>query len=290
MSDFNEFVKDRERSTVAVDMEGYRVGLQSHHPTQDEARLSMLLEAENAMPGNIAGMIAAASGKPERLSLVPATLAMAKLRVAANGGRVANFWNPQSVLRQTALHMGKLGRLLQMALDQMPAWHGSTMTVQPAPRIYSVPAVDGEVKLLHGGSGNTFKAGVLGKGLRLSAVGEHPFGVFDANAKAQEDFYAILKTLRNGVRTKPRVRKMYLVASPSMRGELTQANREASVLRKVFIRPMPLRASMENTTGDVWAVRVDEQLLGLPMDGLYWPAEDEPMEIRHLELVKKHEE
>jgi len=283
---FEQYLTRREQPTVIVEMEDYQRQLFSHAPTEQEAENSLMLQVENSLPGEIAAMIAAASKKPGKLKKVPSSPTSANLRIVVNGGEVPNAWKPQSVLRQTALNMGKLGRVLQMAHGSIPNWHGSKIIVIPAPRIWAEPATDGMVRVDRCGSGNTFKAGVLGKGLRMQDVGNNPFGAFDMDQNGQEDFLNLINTLRGGFESKPRLVRMYFHAPKSMRKKLTKAGREAAVLRAAFIPPVPLKAKKEKKEGtDLWQVRVDERLLGLPIDDTYWPAEDEPLEIRHLEMV-----
>ncbi len=290
---FEQYLTKRERPPVVVDMDDYRAGLLAHGPTQHEADNSLLLQVENALPGNVKAMIAAASKKPHKLIMIPSSPVSANLRVAVNGGEVPNAWKPHSVLRGTALNMGKLGRALQMALQSIPQWHGSQLHVTPAPKIWAEPATDGLVKLDRCGCGNSFKAGVIGKGLRMQDIGNNPYGPFDMDTDGQEDFLNLIKTLQSGFQAKPRLVKMYFNAPKTMRSKLKKAGRETVVLRTAFIPPVPLKPKKqkkENHDDDVWRVRVDERLLGLPIDGVYWPAEDEPLEIRHLELVNDNEE
>ena len=286
---FEEYLSRRERPEVVVDMDDYQAKLLLHCPTEQEAARSMLLQVENSLSDNIAAMIAAATQKPQKLMIIPSSPLTAHFRVAVNGGDVPNAWKPQSVLRQTALSMGKLGRALQMALSSVPNWHGSRLHITPAPKIWAEPATDGLVKMDRCGCGNSFKAGVLGKGLRMQDVGKNPYGAFDMDPDAQDDFSNLIKTLRTGFESKPKLVRMYFHAPKSLRSRLAKAGREAAVLRTAFIPPVPLKPAKESTSDDLWAVRVDERLLGLPIDGVYWPAEDEPLEIRHLELVK-HEQ
>lgn len=286
---FQEYLSRREQPRLVVEMDDYRHKLFAHGPTDKEVENSLVLQVENAMPGNIAAMIAAASKKPQRLVMVPKGAITAPLRVMANGGDVAKSWKPQNILRQTALSMGKLGRVLQMAQDSIPNWNGSRLIIVPAPRVWAEPAHTGIVKVDRSGCGNTFRAGVVGKGLNIQDVGEDPFGPFDMDGETQSDFFNLIKTLQNGFASKPKLVKMYIHAPKSMRPKLKKAKREAAVLRTAYIPPMPMTPSSGQTKGDVWAVRVDERLLGLPIDGVYWPAEDEPLEIRHLEMVEQNE-
>lgn len=285
---FEQYLNRREQPQVVVEMDDYRQQLFSHAPTEQEAHNSLMLQVENSLPGEIAAMIAAASKKPGKLKKVPSSPTSANLRIVVNGGDVPNAWKPQSVLRQTALNMGKLGRILQMAQGSIPSWHGSKIIVIPAPKIWAEPATDGLVRVDRCGGGNTFKAGVFGKGLRMQDVGNNPFGPFDMDQNGQEDFLNLIKTLQGGFESKPRLVKMFFHAPKSMRKKLAKAGREAAVLRAAFIPPVPLKAKKEKkeSTEDLWQVRVDERLLGLPIDDIYWPAEDEPLEIRHLEMVE----
>lgn len=287
---FEEYLKRRDLPTVVIEMDHYRQELFSHGPTEQEAKNSLVLQVENELPGNIAAMIAAASGKPHRLMMVPSSPISANLRVAANGGDVSHAWNPQSVLRQTALNIGKLGRALQMAHGSLPKWHGSKIIVMPSPKIKAEPATDGLVKVDRCGCGNSFKAGVLNKGLRMQDIGKNPYGAFDMDSDAQSDFTNMIRALQSGFETKPKLIKMFIHAPKSMRSKLTKAGREAAILRKALIPPMPLKIEKESTSDDVWSVRVDERLLGLPIGGLYWPAEGEPLEIRYLEMIENSTE
>jgi len=288
---FEQYVASRERPPVVVDMDGYRAGLLSYGPTPQETKESLVLQVESAFPGNVAAMIAAGSKRPVKMAMIPSNSVAAKLRMIANGGETDGAWSPQSILRQSALNMGRLGRILQMAISGIPTWNGSIVHVSPSPKIWSEPAIDGDVKVDRCGCGNTFKAGVLGKGLRMSDVGSNPYGAFDIDSQAQEDFFSIIQALQNGVKSRPRMVKMYVVAPPRMRPTFAKAGKEATILKTAYIPPMPMTMSrLEGVEGDVWAIRVDERLIGLPIDGIYWPAEDEPLEIRHIELVRKNEE
>ncbi len=286
---FEEYINQKERPTVVVEMDNYRHELFSHGPTEEESKHSLILEVENSLPGQIAAMIAAASGKPHKMSMIPGHKA-ANLRVVVNGGNIQNAWKPQSVLKQTALSMGKLGRALQMAQGSIPTWHGSKIVIVPAPNILGEPAVDGLVKVDRCGCGNTFKAGVIGKGLRMRDIGSGPYGDFDMDLKGQDDFSSIIKALQGGFQSKPRLVKMFFHAPKSMRKKLKKAMRETAIMRTAFITPTPLKANKEESSDDLWAIRVDERLLGLPIDGIYWPAEDEPLEIRYIEMVQKRNE
>lgn len=282
---FEEYLTKRERPPVVVEMDDYRTKLFAHPPTEQEAQNSLLLQVENSLPGEIAAMIAAASRKPGKLKMIPSSPMSANLRVIVNGGKVPNAWKPHSVLRQTALNMGKLGRALQMAQSSIPNWHGSKVIVVPSPKIWAEPATDGLVKVDRCGCGNSFKAGVIGKGLRMQDVGNGMYGAFDFDPHAQEDFAGLLQALKSGFDAKPRLVKMFFHAPKSMRKKLAKAGRETAILRTAFIPPVPLKAKKEATEDDLWVVRVDERLLGLPIEDTYWPAEDEPLEIRYLEMV-----
>jgi hypothetical protein len=289
---FEQYLTRREQPSVVVEMDDYRQKLFAYSPTEQEANNSLMLQVENSIPGEIAAMIAAASKKPSKLKKIPSSPVSANLRIVVNGGKLPNAWKPQSVLRQTALNMGKLGRVLQMAQGSVPSWNGSKIVVIPAPKIWSEPAVDGLVRMDRCGCGNTFKAGVFGKGLRMKDVGADPYGAFDLDPHAQNDFTNLIQTLQGGFESKPRLVKMFFHAPKGMREKLAQAGREAAVLKAAFIPPVPLKDKKEKKEGteDLWRVRVDERLLGLPIDDVYWPAEDEPLEIRHLEMVKNEKE
>lgn len=283
---FEQYLNVKQEEDITVQLSEYIQGVLSHAPTQSESDQSLLLQIEDTSE-NLASIIAAASGLPQKMSLVPGSPAASKLRVVVNGGMQPVTWSPHNVIKQTVLNMGKLGRLIQMARDGLPNWGGSKIVIIPSPASLGEPASDGVVKVNRSGCSNSFGAGIVNKGLKLV-----PATQSSEDPILQNDLMGLLDKLKNGVESKPKLIKLVFKAPKSSRGKLKKAKREVAVLRKGHIKPVPLEKDekkKKDESIDWWRVRVDERLLGIPINGTYWPIENEPLEILSLELLESEE-
>lgn len=288
---FEQYLTVKEDGDITVDLGEYIQQVMSHAPTETESEQSLLLQIEDTSE-NLATIIAAASKLPQKMGLLPRSPAANKLRVVANGGSVPLTWSPQNVIKQTVMNMGGLGRLIQMARDSMSSdWGGSKIVIVPAPDSFGVPASDGVIKLNRSGCSNSFKAGVENKGLKLVPISQD-----SEDPILQSDLAGLIDKLQNGFESKPKLIKLVFKAPKSMRGKLKKAGREVAVLRKGHVPATPLEKDKKKKDDkkkdesiDLWRVRVDERLLGIPINETYWPIENEPLEVRSLELVEPEE-
>ena len=288
---FENYLQSKEDNEIVIDLDDYIQKVMEHAPTDKESEQSLMLQIEDGSI-NLAALIAAASKLPQKLGIMPSNAATGKLRVIANGGEAPMTWSPHNVIKQTVMNMGRLGRMVQMAKNSVPNWGGSQIVIVPAPTAFGEPASDGLVKLNRCGCGNSFKASVINKGLNLQGIGEDPFGDSE-DPKVGNDLMSLIDKLQNGFEAKPQQIRLVLKAPKSMRGKLQKAGREIAVLRKAFIPAMPLEkkaTKKKNENLDLWKVRVDERSLGLPIKGVYWPIENEPLEILSIELIETVEQ
>jgi hypothetical protein len=278
MNFFEDYLNRKEETEINVEMGEYIQAVLSHVPTHKESEESLLMQIEDSSD-NLAALIAAASKIPQKLNLVPSGPAAGKLRVIVNGGESPLTWNPHGVIKQTAMNMGRLGRLVQMAKDSVPNWGGSKIVIMPS--LDAFPASDGIVQLNRCGCGKSFKAGIHNKGLKL-------VGPEDDD---DSDLAGLIDKLKSGFESKPKLVRLVFHAPKSMRGKLKKAGREIAVLRKAFIPAVPMKKPKKDSKKkdeglDLWRVRVDERFVGLPINETYWPIENEPLEILSLELIE----